>query len=170
MKVAILTVSDRCARGEAKDETGPRLREVMEQTGAQVVEVTVVPDEEEEIREQLVRLCEKGADVVLTNGGTGFAPRDVTPEATQSVIERPAPGLPEAMRTRTLAITADAMLSRACAGLRGKTLILNLPGSPQGAQECLQVVLPVLAHAVEMLAGGEHACSHRERAPGGAGE
>ena len=166
MRVSVLTVSDRCCRGEAKDETGPALREVLEREGAEVTEVALVPDEEGIIRQQLLRLCAAEPDLVLTNGGTGFAPRDVTPEATKAVIEREVPGLPEAMRAKSLAVTADAMLSRACAGIRGKTLIVNLPGSPRGATECLGVILPVLPHAVEMLAGGKHACAERERAPG----
>jgi molybdenum cofactor synthesis domain-containing protein len=165
MRVAILTVSDRCARGEARDETGPALREMMQQAGAEVFELALAPDEQAQIRGHLLRLCEAGAEVILTNGGTGFAPRDVTPEATRGVIERPVPGLPEAMRMRTLSVTADAMLSRGCAGIRGRTLIVNLPGSARGARECLEVILPVLDHAVEMLAGGEHACAHRDRAP-----
>ena len=168
MKAAILTVSDRCFRGEARDETGPALRALLEKSGAEVTEVALVADEIEEIRGQLLRLCESGTDLILTNGGTGFAPRDVTPEATRSVVERPVPGIPEAMRMRTLAITADAMLSRACAGLRGRTLIVNLPGSPRGARECLEVILPVLPHAMEMLAGGRQACAHRPRAAGAA--
>ena len=157
MRVAILTVSDRCSRGEAEDSTGPALREALTAAGAEVVEVALVADDEDRIKAELVRLSDQiGADVVLTNGGTGLGPRDVTPEATEAVLRRRAPGIPEAMRAQSLVHVPAAMLSRGTAGLRGATLIVNLPGSPRGAIECLRIVLPVLRHAVEMIAGGGH--------------
>lgn len=163
MKAAIVTVSDSAANGEREDLTGPALREMLQAEGMEVVSLEVVADEQARISAALRRLCDRGeADIVLTNGGTGLSPRDVTPEATEEVIERPVPGLPEAMRTATLSITPKAMLSRAIAGVRGKTLILNLPGSPRGAKECLAVVLPALGHAVGLLRGEISQCADRQ--------
>ncbi|MBN1460451.1 MAG: MogA/MoaB family molybdenum cofactor biosynthesis protein [Armatimonadetes bacterium] len=157
MKVAILTVSDSCARGAAEDTTGPGIAAALLAEGAEIIETAIVPDDMDRIRSELVRLSDEvGSDVVFTNGGTGFGPRDVTPEATDAVLERRAPGLAEAMRSRSLVHTPQAMLSRAVAGLRGRTLIINLPGSPRGARECLAIVLPVLPHALAMIAGGGH--------------
>ena len=157
MKAAILTISDRCARGEQEDLTGPALRDSLAAHGSQVVELAMVPDEAERISAELLRLTDElGVELVLTNGGTGLGPRDVTPEATQAVLDRVAPGLPEAMRTGSLKKTPTAMLSRGTAGLRGRTLIVNLPGSPKGAIECLEILYPVLDHAVEMVAGRGH--------------
>ena len=157
MRVAIITVSDRCSRGEAVDETGPALRQMLSKAGAEVLEVVIVPDDSDRIQAELVRFSDRiGADVVITNGGTGLGPRDVTPEATESVLYRRAPGIAEAMRARSFASTPNAMLSRGTAGLRGASIIVNLPGSPRGARECLEVVLPVLGHAVRMVAGAGH--------------
>jgi len=157
MKAAILTISDRCFRGETQDVTGPMLRDALVAAGVSVVEVALVPDEEERVRGELIRLSDQvSADVVITNGGTGLGPRDVTPEATEAVLQRRAPGIAEAMRMGGLVHTPNAMLSRGTAGLRGRTLIVNLPGSPRGARECLDIILPVLEHAVEMIQGGGH--------------
>jgi molybdenum cofactor synthesis domain-containing protein len=157
MRVAILTVSDRCSRGEAEDETGPAVRDALTAAGAEVLGIVVVSDDNERIQAELVRLSDQiGADVVFTNGGTGLGPRDVTPEATEAVLHRRVPGIAEAMRVQSLRRTPTAMLSRGAAGLRGTTLIINLPGSPRGARECLEVVLPVLAHATQMIAGAGH--------------
>lgn len=157
MKAAILTISDRCARGEQEDLTGSALRDSLTAHGSQVVELAIVPDEVERISAELLRLTDElGVELVLTNGGTGLGPRDVTPEATQAVLDRVAPGLPEAMRAGSLEKTPTAMLSRGTAGLRGRTLIVNLPGSPKGAIECLEILYPVLDHAAEMMAGRGH--------------
>jgi molybdopterin adenylyltransferase len=157
MKVAILIVSDRCARGEAQDRTGPALREALAEAGAEVLELRIIPDERALIEAELVRLSDQvGADMVITSGGTGLGPRDITPEATEAVLDRRAPGIAEAMRMSSLVHTPTAMLSRGTAGLRGKTLIVNLPGSPRGATECLQIIAPALDHALEMIAGGGH--------------
>lgn len=154
VRVAILTVSDRSARGEREDRTGPALVEVAKAQGWQVIETRIVPDEQVEIEDALVRWCdEELADLVLTTGGTGFTPRDVTPEATMRVIERAAPGLVEAMRQESLKVTPHAMLSRAAAGIRRRTLIVNLPGSPKAAVENLAVIMPVIPHAVEQMQG-----------------
>lgn len=161
IRAAILTASDRCARSEARDESGQALYVTMRARGAEVVAYEVVPDDVERIAGKLREMADMGAQVILTTGGTGIAETDVTPEATRQVIEREVPGLAEAMRAASLEATAHAMLSRAVAGIRGKALIINLPGSPQGARECLEVVLPALDHAVELLAGPVSDDSHR---------
>lgn len=152
LRFGILTVSDRSARGERADLSGPALAKMVQEGGGQVVVTSVVPDDFAEIRAILINWSDGGMlDVLLTTGGTGFAPRDVTPEATEEVIERPAPGLAEAMRTASLKVTPHAMLSRATAGIRKRTIIVNLPGSPRGAVENLAVIQDVLPHAVELL-------------------
>lgn len=154
MRVGILTLSD--TRTAATDESGRVVREVIAALpGAEIVESGILPDERADIEAALVRLADEvGCELVLTTGGTGVAPRDVTPEATIAVCDRLVPGLAEAMRAASLAKTPMAMISRAAAGLRGATLIVNLPGSPKGARECLEAILPALPHAV-MLAGGQ---------------
>ncbi len=158
IRVAILTVSDRSARGERPDASGPALVEMARQQRWQVIATRVVTDDRSAIEEALVTWCNEGSiDLILTTGGTGFAPRDVTPEATLAIIERAAPGLAEAMRQHSLSITPHAMLSRSAAGIRGKTLIINLPGSPKAALENLLVVIPVLPHAIELLQGSPSA-------------
>lgn len=152
LRFGILTASDRSARGERPDASGPALEAVVAEQGWLVVRKAVLPDDFAALRDTLARWCDQNdLDVILTTGGTGFAPRDVTPEATQAVIERSAPGIGEAMRAASLQVTPHAMLSRAIAGIRGRTLIVNLPGSPKGAVENLRVVLPVLPHAVQLL-------------------
>lgn len=152
MKIGIITVSDRSARGERPDSSGPALAKVVEAQGWQVVQAAILPDDFERLRETLAAWADSGdCDVILTTGGTGFAPRDVTPEATLAVVERAAPGIPEAMRAASLGATPHAMLSRLAAGIRKRTLIINLPGSPKGAVENLETVLPVLPHAAELL-------------------
>ena len=162
VRIGILTVSDRSFSGERQDLSGPALANAMlegwiiaahaDQSEAVVVETAIVPDEREQIAAQLIEWCDgQLLDLILTTGGTGFASRDVTPEATRSVFDREAPGLAEAIRAASLHITAHAMLSRGVAGIRKRTLIVNLPGSPRGAVESLGVILPVLPHAVELL-------------------
>jgi molybdenum cofactor synthesis domain-containing protein len=152
IQFGILTVSDRSSRGERPDASGPALAGVILDQGWRVARQGVLPDDLQTLKQALAGWCDSGEmDVLLTTGGTGFSPRDVTPEATLAVIERNAPGLAEAMRAAGLIATPHAMLSRAVAGIRGGTLIVNLPGSPKGAVESLQVVLPVLEHAVELL-------------------
>lgn len=160
---AVLTVSDRSAQGLRKDESGPEVAKLLEEAGYQVVWTGVVPDEQKEIQAVLCRLAdEERVALVVTTGGTGFAPRDVTPEATLAVCERLTPGIPEAMRYASLQVTPRAMLSRAQAGIRGGTLIVNLPGSPKAARENLQAVLPALAHGLEMLSGRQSDCAALE--------
>lgn len=152
LRFGILTLSDRSSRGERPDSSGPALVNMIQAEGWSVVKQSLLPDDEAAIREILMSWAEDGEmDVILTTGGTGFSPRDVTPEATRAVIERDAPGLAEAMRAASLRVTPHAMLSRIVTGIRGKTLIINLPGSPKGAVENLQVILPVLPHAIQLL-------------------
>lgn len=153
LHISILTISDRSTRGQRADESGPSLAEVVRAQGWIIERMDIVPDEREIIEKTLITWTDEGkVDVILTTGGTGFSPRDVTPEATLAVIERQAPGLAEAMRQSSLAVTPHAMLSRAAAGIRKRTLIVNLPGSPKAALENLQVILPVLPHAAQLLA------------------
>lgn len=152
IKFGILTVSDRSAAGEREDLSGPALVKAVEQAGWIVSRTAIVPDDIWKIAETLSAWSDSGdCHVILTSGGTGFSPRDITPEATAEVIDREAPGLAEAMRAGSLRITPHAMLSRAAAGIRGRTLIINLPGSPKGALENFRVVAPVLSHAVQLL-------------------
>jgi|SRR5579859_238573 len=155
MRIGILTISDRSSRGERPDESGPVIRQFAEtRLAADVARVGVIPDELPQIRDTLAAWCDEGGlDVLFTTGGTGFAPRDVTPEATRAVIEREAPGLAEAMRAASLQVTAHAMLSRAVCGIRGRTLIVNLPGSPKAVHENLVTLAPALPHAVQLLQG-----------------
>lgn len=162
----ILTISDRSARGERADTSGPAITGSLEAHGWRVVKTGIIPDDLVTIRDTLAAWADSGAcDVILTTGGTGFAARDVTPEATMAVIHRPTPGLAEAMRAASLKITPHAMLSRAVAGIRFRTLIINLPGSPKGAVENLEVLLPVLSHAVELLQDDSGAEAGHRRSP-----
>lgn len=152
MRFGILTISDRSSRGERVDSSGPILERLVQSQGNVVVKKDIIPDDPETLKEILMSWADGGElDVILTTGGTGFSPRDVTPEATHAVIEREAPGLAEAMRASSLQITPHAMLSRAIAGIRAQTLIINLPGSPKAAHENFQVVQDVLRHAVQLL-------------------
>ena len=152
IRFAILTVSDRASRGQRTDASGPALVELIESKGFQVERQDIVPDVAGAIQDKLIAWSDSDeADVILTTGGTGVAPRDVTPEATRAVVERLTPGIDETMRAASLKVTPHAMLSRGISGIRKRTLIINLPGSPKGAIENVQVVLPVLEHAVRLL-------------------
>lgn len=156
-KVAVLTISDKCSVGKREDESGKIIADIIKGLPGEVVKYEIIPDEPELIKEKLINYCDSlGLDLVLTNGGTGFTVRDRTPEATKEVIERDVPGIPEAMRTLCLAGTRRAMLSRGIAGIRRKTLILNLPGSSRGAKESLEAILDGLEHGLEMIAEREH--------------
>lgn len=158
MRISVLTISDRCSSGAAEDKSGPLISEIMSEK-AQTICYRCVPDEKKIIEAALKEMSDTlQSDIIFTTGGTGFAPRDVTPEATRAVIEKEVPGIPEAIRAESLKITPRAMLSRAAAGIRGKTLIINLPGSPKAVRESLSVVLPVLGHAVETLSGQTLSC------------
>ena len=161
LRVGVLTVSDQGSRGEREDASGPAIAEMVRAAGWQVAEQAIVPDEEASIAERLREWTDGGRlDVVLTTGGTGLAPRDRTPEATLAVVDRLVPGLAEGMRMASLAKTPFAMISRGVAGTRGGTLIVNLPGSPKAARESLEVIVPVLPHAIDILqqrTPGDHA-------------
>lgn len=160
MRVAIITLSDSGYAGQREDKSGPLVRAMAEEAGYQVVHTALLPDGVEPLAGELKRLCDGDlADLVLTTGGTGFSSTDLTPEATLSVVERPAPGIAEAMRWQSLQITPRAMLSRAAAGIRGRTLIVNLPGSPKAVRECLTFILPALGHGLEMLRGTAGNCA-----------
>jgi len=155
--VGILTISDRGSRGERQDKSGEAIREVLSGMDVSIVNYDIVPDEKDLIVEKLVKWADN-LDMVITTGGTGLTPRDVTPEATLAVVDRIVPGFAEAMRAESLKKTPHAMLSRAVVGTRGKCLIINLPGSPKAVRECLQVILPALPHAVETLKGQANEC------------
>lgn len=158
-RVALLTVSDKGSRGEREDVSGRVMREMVEAKGLAVAARDVVADDADAIAACLIRLCAMdGVRLVLTSGGTGLSVRDVTPEATLSVVERLCPGIPEAMRSLSLAVSKRAMLSRAVAGVRGRTLIVNLPGSPKAVRECLGFVLDELVHGIDILAGETGEC------------
>lgn len=158
-RVAVLTVSDRGSRGERpQDHSAEAIRATLPPADFAIAAYAVVPDERAAIAWQLVDWADSAdIDLILTTGGTGFAPRDVTPEATLDVLDRQAPGLSEAMRASSLAITPHAMLSRGAAGLRGRVLIVNLPGSPKGVRETLATILPVLRHGIELARGDDSA-------------
>lgn len=161
LRVGIVTVSDRSSRGLREDTAGPALAHLLTSTaGMDVRWQAIVPDEVSEIKAVLISWAdEEGADLIVTTGGTGLSPRDVTPEATSAVIQRAVPGMAEAMRAESLLKTPHAMISRAVVGVRGKTLIVNLPGSPKGAVENLKVVLPALRHAIEKIQGDPSECA-----------
>lgn len=157
--VGVLTVSDKGARGEREDRSGLAIRESLCSMGAEILKYGIVPDERGVIAEMLVDWADRDAlDVIMTTGGTGLTPRDVTPEATLAVVDRVVPGFAEAMRAESLKKTPMAMLSRAVVGTRGRCLIINLPGSPKAVRECLEVILPALPHAVETMKGQSGDC------------
>lgn len=157
---AILTVSDKGSRGERTDETGSVLKNELENNKYIISFYKIVPDEKQDIEKELIYLCDElKVNLILTNGGTGFSQRDVTPEATQNVIEKYVPGIGEVMRLKSFDITPRAMLSRGIAGIRGKSLIINLPGSPKGAAENLRTVLPAIEHGVDILTGRDSECA-----------
>lgn len=159
VKAAVLIASDRSHRGEREDISGKVLCELLKDKGALVIDYTILPDEMEVIADYLINVSDnKNADLILTSGGTGVAPRDVTPEATLAVIDREVPGIPETLRAKSLQISPNAMISRAAAGIRGKTLIINMPGSPKAVKECFEIVWQVIPHAMELLTGKQTTC------------
>ena len=157
MNAAVVTVSDRVSRGAAIDTSGPAAADMLERLGFTVRQIDVVPDGIDSVSGALAGLVDR-VDLVVTSGGTGFSPRDLTPEATASVVERPAPGLAEAMRAATFGVNPHGMLSRGIAGIAGRTLIVNLPGSERGVRESLEVIGPALPHAVELVV--DHQTDH----------
>lgn len=160
ISVGILTISDKGSKGERIDETGPKIKEALDKKIYEVKSYKVIPDEIDFITKELIHMSDElHLDLILTNGGTGFSKRDVTPEATLKVIEKQTPGICEAMRQKSLEITPKAMLSRAVSGIRGSSLIINLPGSPKGAVENLQFILPAIPHGIEILKGTGGECA-----------
>lgn len=156
-RVVVLTISDKCSKGQREDKSGKVVQDLVPNIPGEVVKYEIIPDEPDIIKERLKNYCDDlKVDLVLTNGGTGFTERDLTPEATKEVIEREVPGIPEAMRTLCLPITKRAMLSRGIAGIRKRTLIINLPGSTRGAKESLAAILEELPHGLDMIAEKEH--------------
>lgn len=160
IRAAVVTLSDKASAGLRADSSGPLLVDLLRELGAEAGEAIVIPDDRPQIEQTLMALADSGGyDLVLTTGGTGLAPRDCTPEATLAVADRAAPGFAEAMRSASLAMTPHAMLSRAAAAVRKKTLIINMPGSPKACREHFAVIAPVLAHAVETLRGEAYECA-----------
>ncbi|MDT8900539.1 MogA/MoaB family molybdenum cofactor biosynthesis protein [Anaeroselena agilis] len=156
--IGIITASDKGSRGEREDVSGRTIATMLAGIG-EVKHYVVVPDEREALSGEIINMADALAiDLILTTGGTGLSPRDVTPEATLAVVDRLVPGIPEAMRAKSLEVTSRAMLSRAVAGIRGRTLIINLPGSPKGVKECLEVVLPALEHGLAIMKGEAGEC------------
>jgi molybdenum cofactor synthesis domain-containing protein len=161
MRAGILVISDKGWRGERLDKSGQTAKEVISQLSLDILKYEVVPDEADIISNKLREWCDEGGlDLILTSGGTGLSDRDVTPEATLAVVDKVVPGLTEAMRMETMKRKPEAILSRAVAGSRGKCLIINLPGSPRAVKECLEVILPVLPHALDVLGGRVSDCGH----------
>ena len=166
LNLGILTISDKGWQGERRDESGMAIRDSLSLLDSQLVRYEVVPDEVDVIAGKLVEWADDGSvDIILTTGGTGLGPRDVTPEATLSVVDKVVPGLAEAMRAKTFHITPFAILSRAVAGVRGRCLIINLPGSPKAVRECLEVILPAIPHAIQIIKGEvtEHTDTGRDK-------
>ena len=160
IRAGVITVSTRGASGERADESGPAMKDAMTAAGHAVVSTQLVPDDVAKVANAILDAVRAGANVVLTSGGTGLSPNDVTPEATRRVIDREVPGIAEALRARSLAKTPHGMLSRGVAGAVGTTLVVNLPGSPRAVRESLETLLPVLPHAVELLAGESGESGH----------
>ena len=154
IKTAVVTISDKGSQGKRKDKSGPVIIEMLKEFEAEKSYYNIIPDELEEIKEELIKLSNKESiDLILTTGGTGFATRDVTPEATQAIMEKDAPGIADLMRMETINITKKAALSRAVSVIRNDTLIINLPGSPKAVRECLQAVKDIIPHGIEILKG-----------------
>ena len=162
MKAAIITSSDSGYAGEREDKSGSVIQEILEANDYEVVHTILLPDDRKMLSERMAEIADKGeAELILTTGGTGFSERDVTPEATEEVIERKVPGIPEAIRAYSMTITKRAMLSRATAGIRGKTLIINLPGSPKAVRESLEYIIDALGHGIEILTGEAGNCARK---------
>lgn len=159
-RVAVIVSSDSGFRGEREDRSGPEIQRIMEANGYTIVSATILPDEREQLAQAMADIADQGlADLILTSGGTGFSPRDCMPEATHDVIQRAVPGIPEAMRAYSMQVTKRAMLTRAAAGIRNRTLIINLPGSPKAVRECLEYIVEPLEHGLEILIGEASNCA-----------
>lgn len=161
-RAAIITSSDTGYRGEREDLSGPAIKEILEREGYEVVSMDILPDDRTMLAEKMAEIADQNlAELILTTGGTGFSPRDIMPEATEDIIERRVPGIPEAMRAYSMTITKRAMLSRAAAGIRKQTLIINLPGSPKAVRESLEYIVDALAHGIEILTGEATNCARK---------
>lgn len=161
-RAAIITASDSGYRGEREDLSGPVIKEILEREGYEVISMDILPDDQVMLAGKMQEIADsEKAELILTTGGTGFSERDVIPEATEEVIERKVPGIPEAIRAYSMTITKRAMLSRATAGIRGKTLIVNLPGSPKAVRESLEYIIDALAHGLEILSGEARDCARK---------
>ena len=161
-RAAIITASDSGYRGEREDLSGPAIKEILEREGYEVISMDILPDDQVMLAGKMQEIADsEKAELILTTGGTGFSERDVTPEATEEVIERKVPGIPEAIRAYSMTITKRAMPSRATAGIRGKTLIVNLPGSPKAVRESLEYIIDALAHGLEILSGEVRDCARK---------
>ena len=161
IRVGIITASDKGYHGEREDLSGAKIAEIMEQHGYEIAKKVILPDDQQMLSEEMVAMSEDNIQLVLTTGGTGFSKRDVTPEATKAVIEREVPGIPMAILQYSLTITERAMLSRAAAGIRGETLIINLPGSPKAVDEALNYILTSLKHGLDILLGNDAECARK---------
>ena len=161
-RAAIITAGDSGYRGEREDLSGPAIKEILEREGYKVISMDILPDDQVMLAGKMQEIADSvNAELILTTGGTGFSERDVIPEATEEVIERKVPGIPEAIRAYSMTITKRAMLSRATAGIRGKTLIINLPGSPKAVRESLEYIIDALAHGLEILSGEARDCARK---------
>ena len=162
MRVGVITASDKGYAGEREDLSGKKIVSIMEENGYDVVKTVILPDDKQMLADEMIAMCDAGIHLILTTGGTGFSKRDVTPEATKMVIEKEAAGIPMAILNYSLTITDRAMLSRATAGIRGETLIINLPGSPKAVEEALLYILPSLKHGLEILLGLDSECARKD--------
>ncbi|MDU1004327.1 molybdenum cofactor biosynthesis protein B [Clostridium butyricum] len=161
-RVAVITSSDSGYEGKREDKSGPEIERIVKEYGYEVVHTIILPDERKILADEMMRIADNNiADLILTTGGTGFSPRDWTPEATKDIVEREVPGIPEAMRAYSLQITKRAMLSRAAAGIRKETLIINMPGSPKAVDECLQYIISELDHGLKILKGTASNCARK---------
>lgn len=164
MKAAIITSSDSGYAGEREDKSGSVIQEILEANDYEVVHTILLPDDRKMLADEMARIADEGiAELIVTTGGTGFSPRDCMPEATKDIIEREVPGIPEAMRAYSMTITPRAMLSRAAAGIRKGTLIVNLPGSPKAVRESLEYIIPALEHGLQILTGEATNCARNNR-------
>ena len=161
-RVAIITSSDMGFQGKREDLSGPAIREIVEKNGYEVVSMDILPDDRQMLSERMKEIADSNAaELILTTGGTGFSPRDIMPEATEDIVDRRVPGIPEAMRAYSMTITKRAMLSRATAGIRKKTLIINLPGSPKAVKESLEYIIDALGHGIEIMTGEAGNCARK---------
>lgn len=160
-KAAVITASDKGAQGLREDLSGPCIKKILEEANYEVVSIDILPDDRNLIADKLIELSDRKIPLILTTGGTGFAPRDNTPEATRDVIEKETPGISEAIRSESLKITPRAMLSRAISGIRKQSLIINLPGSPKAVKECLDFILPILEHGLNIMLNLDSECARK---------